>query len=134
MKSADIVYVGYLSALRVLQQPVFDRSRFAIGATYDELVDRRTGESYVSGAGTAQGDRPNRDYGYIAAFKGPAGNRFVIVAGNRDIGVMQMAEIASDRAALAELKPQPDGSLERLFEVDGVGRTALGAKPVVAAR
>lgn len=134
MKGADIVYVGYLSALRVLQQPVFDRSRFAIGATYDELVDRRTGESYVSGAGPAQGDRPNRDYGYLAAFKGPAGNRFVIVAGNRDIGVMQMAEIAADRAALGQLKPQPDGALEMLFEVDGVGRTALGAKAVTAAR
>lgn len=134
MKSADIVYVGYLSALRVLQQPVFDRSRFAIGATYDELIDRKTGENYVSGAGTAQGDRPNRDYGYLAAFKGPAGNRFVIVAGNRDIGVMQMAEVAADRAALSQLKPGPDGAMEMLFEVDGVGRTALGAKAVAAAR
>jgi hypothetical protein len=134
LKSSDIVYVGYLSALRVLQEPVFGRSRFSIGATYDELVDRKTGQTYVSGAGKAQGDRPNRDYGYLASFRGPAGNRFVIVAGARDIGVMQTAEIATDRSAIGALKLQPGGSLEALYEVDGVGRTALGAKPVVAVR
>lgn len=131
LKSSDIVYVGYLSALRALQGPVFDRSRFSIGATYDELVDRKTGHTYTSGAGVAPGDRPNRDYGYLAAFTGPAGNRFVIVAGNRDIGVMQTAEIATDRKALAALR---SGPLEALYEVDGVGRTNIGAKPVVASR
>jgi hypothetical protein len=131
LKSNDIVYVGYLSGLRLLQGPVFDRSRFSIGATYDELVDRKTGHTYTSGAGVAPGDRPNRDYGYLAAFTGPAGNRFVIVAGNRDIGVMQTAEIATDRKSLSMLKPGP---LEALYEVDGVGRTNIGAKPVVASR
>jgi hypothetical protein len=134
MKSADIVYVGYLSALRLLQDPVFDRSRFTIGDTYDELIDRKTGKSYVSGAGAASGNAPNRDYGYIAAFKGPAGNRFLIVAGNRDIGVMQTAEIATDPKALAALKPAADRPLEALYQVDGVGRTNLGARPVVASR
>jgi len=134
MKSADIVYVGYLSALHVLQEPVFERSRFTIGSTYDELVDRKTGQSFVSGAGAASGDRPNRDYGYLAAFDGPAGNHFIIVAGNRDIGVMQMAEVASDRKALAGLKIGEAGTVEALYEVDGVGRTALGARPVIASR
>jgi len=134
LKNADIVYVGYLSALRLLQEPVFSRSRFSIGATYDELVDRKTGKTYVSGAGTASGDRPNRDYGYLAAFQGPAGNRFVIVAGARDIGVMQTAEIATDPKALAALKPRAGAPLEALYEVEGVGRTNIGATPVVAAR
>jgi hypothetical protein len=133
MKGSDIVYVGYLSGLRVLQGPVFERSRFEIGATYDELIDRRTGRTYVSGAGPAAGDRPNRDYGYLGAFRGPAGNRFVIVAGARDIGVKQTAEIAADAGALAALKADA-GPLEALYEVDGVGRTNVGAKPVVASR
>jgi hypothetical protein len=134
MKNADIVYVGYLSALRLLQEPVFARSRFSIGATYDELIDSKTGKTYVSGAGAAAGDRPNRDYGYLAAFRGPTGNRFVIVAGARDIGVMQTAEIATDPKALAGLKPRPDAPFEALYEVDGVGRTNIGATPVVASR
>ena len=134
MKNADIVYVGYLSALRLLQEPVFNRSRFSIGATYDELIDRKTGKSDVSGAGAAPGDKPNRDYGYLAAFRGPSGNRVVIVAGNRDIGVMQTAEIATDPKALAALKPGGGGALEALYEVDGVGRTNVGATRVADAR
>jgi len=134
MKSADIVYVGYLSALRVLQGPVFERSRFTVGSTYDELVDRKTGQTFVSGAGTASADRPNRDYGYLARFEGPAGNHFVVVAGNRDIGVMQMAEVATDPKALAGLKIDGEGAVEALYEVDGVGRTALGARRVIASR
>lgn len=128
MKSADIVYVGYLSALRALQEPVFSRSRYAIGDTYDELIDRKTGRIYVSGAGQAPGDRENRDYGYLAAFKGAAGNRFVIVAGARDIGVMQTAEVAADAKALARLKgPAQDA----LYAVEGVGRTNVSATPVL---
>ena len=110
---------------------MFARSRFEIGGTYDELVDRKTGKTYVSGAGTAQGDRPNRDYGYLAAFEGPGGNRFLIIAGARDIGVMQTAEIATDRKALKALRAAP---LETLYEVDGVGRTNVGATAVAEAR
>ena len=105
-----------------------------VGATYDELIERKTGKSYVSGAGTAPEDRQNQDYGYLAAFRGSSGNHFLIVAGNRDIGVMQTAEIATDSRALARLNPTPDGRLEALYEVDGVGRTNLGATAVAASR
>ncbi|MDZ4371690.1 MAG: helix-turn-helix domain-containing protein [Phenylobacterium sp.] len=134
LKSFDIVYVGYLSGLRVLQQPVFGRSRLAIGSTYDELVDRQTGETYVSGAGKAQGDRVNRDYGYLAAFTGSAGNRFLIVAGTRDIGVTQMAERAADPATARTLNAATDRPIEALYEVEGVGRAALESRPVMVAR
>ncbi|ODT88919.1 helix-turn-helix domain-containing protein [Phenylobacterium sp. SCN 70-31] len=134
LKTSDIVYVGYLSGLRVLQQPVFERSRFAVGSTYDELVDRETGETYVSGAGKAQGDRPNRDYGYLAAFTGAAGNRFLIVAGARDIGVAQAAELVSDPRTAGMLGVASARPLEALYEVDGVGRAALEARPVVVVR
>ena len=134
IKSSDVVYVGYLSALRLLQEPVFERSRYAIGDTYDELVERKTGKVYASGAGAAGGDKPNRDYGYLAAFRGPTGNHIVVIAGNRDIGVMQTAEIATERKTLDALKAATDKPLEALYEVDGMGRTNLGAKPVIAAR
>ena len=134
MKTHDVVYVGYLSALRLLQEPVFERSRYAIGATYDELVERRTGKSFVSGAGAASGDRPNRDYGYLAAFDGPTGAHVVIIAGARDIGVMQIAEIATSRAALKHLPAEKNDALEALYEVEGVGRTNLSATLVPQAK
>ena len=134
LKSSDVVYVGYLSALRLMQEPVFDRSRYRIGDTYDELIEKKTGQTYVSGAGAAAGDAPNRDYGYLAAFTGATGNHFVIIAGNRDIGVMQTAEIATDRKAIAALESKPNQPVEALYEVDGMGRTNLGAKAVAGAR
>ena len=128
LKGSDVVYVGYLSALRLLQGPVFERSRFEVGETYDELIDRRTGQVYVSGAGAAHPGRPNQDYSYLAAFEGPAGNRFVVIAGNRDIGVMQAAEIAGDPGA------RSSASGETLYRVEGLGRTNLSAAPVVSSR
>ncbi|WP_374472272.1 helix-turn-helix domain-containing protein [Phenylobacterium sp.] len=127
LKSHDVIYVGYLSGLRLLQEPVFRRSRFEIGETYDELLDRSTGEAFVSGAGPAHPGRPNQDYGYLAAVEGPGGSRWVIVAGGRDIGVMQSAEIAADPARA----PQFSGSgAEALYRVEGLGRTNISAAPV----
>ncbi len=134
LKANDVVYIGYLSALRVLQEPVFERSRYAIGSTYDELIERKTGKSFVSGAGAVSGDRVNRDYGYLAAFTGPSGARVVIIAGNRDIGVMQVAEIAADRRAMAAVKTDGASAFEALYEVEGVGRTNIKATPVTPGR
>jgi len=134
LKTNDIVYIGYLSALRVLQDPVFERSRYAIGSTYDELIERKTGKSFVSGAGAVSGDRANRDYGYLAAFEGPGGAHVVVLAGNRDIGVMQIAEIAADRKAMAALQVSGNTPFEVLYEVNGVGRTNVSATRVDANR
>ncbi|MCR5874089.1 helix-turn-helix domain-containing protein [Phenylobacterium sp. J426] len=128
LKGSDVIYVGYLSALRLLHDPVFERSRFEVGETYDELVDRRTRETFVSGAGTAHAGRPNVDYGYIASFTAPGGERIVIVAGARDIGVMQAAEIAADPKRLRARTPGPEGAL---YRVEGLGRTNLSATPVI---
>lgn len=127
LKTNDIVYIGYLSALRVLQEPVFERSRYAIGSTYDELIERKSGKSFVSGAGAVSGDRVNRDYGYLAAFTGPSGAHVVIIAGNRDIGVMQVAEIAADRQAMSAVRVDDGAPFEALYEVEGVGRTNIKA-------
>lgn len=128
LKDFDIVYVGYLSGLRLLQDPVFERSRYAIGETFDELIDRRTSQTFVSTAGPAHAGRPNQDYGYLAAFQGPAGNRFVVIAGARDIGLMQVAEIAADGRRNRTVAPKAEGLL---YRVEGVGRTNLSATPVI---
>jgi hypothetical protein len=128
LKSHDTIYVGYLSSLRLLQTPVLGRSQFEVGETYDELVDRRTGKVHVSSAGTAQRGRPNQDFGYLAGLEGPAGARIVVLAGGRDIGVMQMAEIATDASHAAARNAQP---FETLYRVEGLGRTNLSATPIL---
>jgi hypothetical protein len=48
LKSMDIIYIGYLSGLGILQQTIFAGSRLSIGQSYDELVDTRTKRTYIS--------------------------------------------------------------------------------------
>jgi len=48
LKSANIIYIGYLSGLGIMQQLVFAGSRFTIGESYDELMDSQTKHLYVS--------------------------------------------------------------------------------------
>jgi len=136
LKRNNIVYLGYLSGLGVLRAPVFAGSRFSIGETYDELNDSRTHKSYVSQeGGPSQGDATRRDYGYVTAFKGPSGNRIVVVAGDRDTGLMQAAEALSSPDALRALDKAANGadSFEALYEAQGIGRASLGGRLILAA-
>jgi hypothetical protein len=71
-----------------------------------------------------------RDYGYFSTFAGPGGNRIVIIAGTRDIGVMQTAQSLSQRNEVRELcKRAGDAKeFESLVEVSGVGQTGLRSR------
>jgi hypothetical protein len=136
LKRNNIVYLGYLSGLGVLRAPVFAGSRFTIGETYDELVDVASHKRYTSQeGGPSQGDAQRRDYGYVTAFKGPAGNRIVVIAGDRDTGLAQAAEALSSPdalKALAKSAGSADG-FEALFEAEGIGRSSLGGRLVLVA-
>ena len=136
LKRNNIVYLGYVSGLGVLRGPVFAGSRFRIGDTYDELYDVRTKVTYVSQeGGPSKGEASHRDYGYVAAFKGPEGNRILIIAGVRDTGLMQAAEALASPArlkALTKAAGQGD-SFEALYEAQGIQRSSLSGRLVVAA-
>jgi hypothetical protein len=139
LKRNNIVYLGYVSGLGVLRAPVFAASRFSIGETYDELIDGVTHKAYVSQeggpspGGASEGGATRRDYGYVTAFKGPAGNRIVVIAGDRDTGLMQAAEaLANPDAlkALARAAGSADG-FEALYEAQGIGRASLGGRLIL---
>jgi hypothetical protein len=135
LKRNNIVYLGYVSGLGVLRNPVFAGSRFSVGDTYDELVDNVSRHTYRSQeGGPAQGDATRRDYGYVAAFRGPSGNRIVIIAGDRDMGLQQAAEAMASPDALKALgkSAAPGDNFEALYEVQGLGRASLGGRLVVA--
>jgi len=135
LKRDNIVYLGYLSGLGVLKGPVFAASRFQVGETYDELIDTATHRSFVSQAGRPGPDDANRrDYGYVAAFRGPSGNRIVIVAGARDTGLQEAAEALANPDELKALRKAVGGadSFEALYETEAIGRSALGAKRLIA--
>jgi hypothetical protein len=123
IKTTHIVYVGYLSALGMLQEMVLSGSRYSFGGSYDELIDSMSGNTYVSEAGEPHAAAERyRDYAYLASFRGPGGVQHLIVAGTRDTGLMQAAEIAAGRPAieaLATRKPVWKG-FEALYEVQSV--------------
>jgi hypothetical protein len=128
---ADIVYVGYLSALGMLRHVVFSGSQFAIGDTYDELIDRKSGHHYVSQSSSLwRGDPSYRDYGYFSTFAGANGNHIVVVAGTRDVALTNTAETATHPQSLQALTTAANGrrDFEALYEVYGMEGTNVASK------
>jgi hypothetical protein len=132
VKSAHIIYVGYLSGLGLLREPLFSNSRLSVGESYDEIVDRNTHKDYVSEAATpSKFDAMIHDYGVLATFAGPSGNRIVVIAGTRDEGTMHMAETATNADRLNSLfapASATSAGFEALYEVNGMDRVNLNGK------
>jgi hypothetical protein len=123
LKTTHVVYLGYLSALGMLEDVVFQASRYSIGSSYDELIDSVTGEVRTSEAGEAHSSGTRyKDFAYLATFAGPGGLQHLVIAGTRDTGLMQAAEIAADRTRLQEMQVRfpARGPFEALYEVQGV--------------
>lgn len=133
LKSHDILYVGYISALGTLMDFVFASSGLSVGESFDELINNVSGEYYASGAGIPE-ESNYQDYGLVSTFPGPDGNRFLIIAGTRDSGVMHTAEAITTRTdidvlerALALDNQDEDMAFEALYEVTGFDRMNLDA-------
>lgn len=135
IKSAHIVYVGYLSGMGMLHDLVFAPSRFSIGDTYDELIDTRSKRHYVSQAGMpVNSGTLYKDYGYFSSFKGPNDNQILVIAGTRDVAVAHTAEALADARALRELSKPVSGAsdFEALYEVSGIDRTDVKGRLVIS--
>jgi hypothetical protein len=141
LKSADIVYIGYLSGMGMFQDLTFAGSRFSVGDSYDEIVDRSTKHSYVSDVGGEIVNPPRRsgteqsyhDFGMFAKFRGPGGNTVVVISGTRDEGVSQTAEAVTSAQTLQELSRQVNAasSIEALLDVSAFDGVNLSGKILV---
>lgn len=137
LKTADVLYLGHLSGLGALRETAFAGSRFAFGETYDEIVDQRTGRHYQGQAGSdAVGGHTYRDYGYVAAFPGPAGNRIMIIAGTRDASAQGVAEAVTSLDSLRALARASERAtaFEALYEVQGKGAIDIETRLVLASK
>jgi len=136
LTSAHIVYIGYLSGMGMLHDLVFAGSRFSVGRSYDELIDRATGEHYMSEAERPRGEEKYHDYGYFATFPGPSGNQIIVISGTRDVAVMHTAEAVTHARSLAELTGSVHGasSFEALYDVYGLDRMNLDGKLLLTAK
>lgn len=135
LKSTHVVYVGFISGLGILGDPVFAASRVSPGGSFDELVDSKTSATYLSTAMPLHGGGSSyRDYAYFSTFEGPAGHRVLVIAGTRDTGVRQMGEILTQAAPLDELVQRAGASsnFESLYEVYGVAQASIKAKLLFA--
>jgi len=135
IRANNIIYIGYLSGLGPLRDTAFDGSRFTMGETYDQIVDVRTKRQFISGGGGPDSDgQVYRDYGYVSSFGGPAGGRIVIIAGTRDVGLMQAAEAVTNPSALKTLSGRIHAApnFEALYDVEGMDRQNVGGQLVVA--
>ena len=128
LKSNDILYVGYLSGLGILESYVFSASAFQIGSTYDELLHRDSGRYYLSNAGLP--DRKTyQDFALLTMFPGAgAENHVMVAAGTRDAGLVFIAEALSTEESIAELSDRIQGrAYEAMYRVVGSDRTSLDA-------
>ncbi|MGI9204598.1 MAG: hypothetical protein ACR2Q3_11335 [Woeseiaceae bacterium] len=143
VRGGHVIYIGYLSGMGRLARYPFAVSRLEIGMSFDELIDTTGGERYVSRAGyVTDADLDYTDYGFFSTFPGPAGNRFVIVSGMRDEGLMRMASILADADQLRlledglpeESRTDDEAGFEALYKVSSLDRTHVSAKRLFVSR
>ncbi len=136
LKEYDIIYVGLISGLGKLKEPVFASSRFAVGESYDIIRDTGGGSTYTSEAFlAAPSDSMYRDYGLFKAFAGPTGKQIMVLAGARDTALMGISEALSGGAPIEGLAARSAGEptqLEALFEVQGRKHVNLEARLLVS--
>lgn len=127
MNDNDVLYIGYVSGMGEMLEPVFRGSKIYVGDSFDELRVRDSDARYISG-----GTRPSAsrkiimDYGYFSSFPGPNGNRITVLAGTRDVGLAGVSSAMVDRAILHSLPDMKSkDSIELLFEAEGAEGVVL---------
>jgi len=130
VRENHIIYIGYISALELLNDIVFAASNLQVGRSYDELLNLETGRYFTSDAGLPEDGQQFRDYGFFSTFPASSENQVIVVGGMRDAGLIYTAQALSDQSTLTELEGlltensiNKAPSLEVLYEVYGVDRT-----------
>ena len=133
LADSHILYLGYLSGVDTLLDLMFTDSGLSIGNTYDELINLETNEYYIGSSGLS-GAESFQDYGMVSTFPAPNGNQFLLVAGMRDEGLVNVARQVTSPDSLAELAaelaPAEASSFEALYEVLGYDKTNFGGELV----
>jgi hypothetical protein len=134
-REANIVYLGLLSGLGLLEDTTFAGSGFSVGESYDELFDRTSRRTYTSEEARSLASPVfYRDYGYVARFEAPGGSLVAVVAGARDTALRGLAPIVAGAELpdeLAELAAGDTG-VEALFQVTGQQGADLSERLLIA--
>jgi len=144
--SSNIIYIEHFPQFGMLRSPILHMSGFAPGKDFDELKDSRSGKLFrarrpeSADAPTSQRRDTQSygyDYGYIASYPGPSGNRILVISGLEDAALAQMVALVSDRRQLDLLAERTRGAnaFEALYQVRILGgivfdTTLLIARPL----
>lgn len=130
----DVVYVGLVSGMALLEDVNFMDSGFTVGESYDELFDTRSGKTFTSEeARNLPSSAYYSDYGYVARFRAPSGALVAVVAGARDTGLRGIAPIVAGERLPGELgKVAAAGNFEALFQITGQQGADLSEKLLIA--
>jgi hypothetical protein len=134
-RTHNVIYVGLFSGMGLLQDVNFADSHYAIGETFDELVDMESGRRYTSGEALSLATRRYyQDYGYVARFRQPGGALVAVLAGERDTGLRGVAPLAVTAKLPDKLASLAgDGkSFEAVYQITGQQGADLGEKLVDA--
>jgi hypothetical protein len=133
LRNHNVIYVGLISGMGMIQDVNFTDSNFAVGDSYDELIDMISGRRFVSGESLALPTAQYYDdYGYIARFRQPGGALIGIVAGERDTGLRGVAPVAVSTALPEKIRELAENGkpFEALYKVAGQQGADLGEKLV----
>jgi len=129
----DIVYLGLLSGMGMLEDVNFMNSTFHIGESYDELRDKTNARLYTSGeARSVASPAFYRDYGYIARGVAPGGAVLIVLAGSRDTGLRGITPMATADDLPDELHAAADAPFEALVQITGKQGADLSSRLLIA--
>lgn len=134
-REANIVYLGLISGLGLLEETTFAGSGFAIGDSYDEVIDRAARRTYMSEEARRLASPVfYRDYGYVARFRAPGGSLVAVVAGARETALRGLAPIVAGNRLPDPLGDLAEGSVgvEALFQITGQQGADLSDRLLVA--
>jgi len=129
----DVIYLGLVSGMHLLEDVTFMNSGFEIGETYDQLHDKASDRTYTSEeARNLASPVYYRDYGYVARFHAPSGALVAVVAGARDTGLRGISPIVVSADLPARIEREADGDFEALYEITGQQGADLSEKLLIA--
>lgn len=135
LSSHDVVYIGLLSGMGLLEEITFSGSSLRIGESYDEIVDRVSGQVWLSDeARRLASPAFYRDHAYIGRFTAPGGALVLVLASERVTGLRGVGAIVSRSGLPAPLAERAagHGGFEALFQVTGQQGADLSDRLILA--
>ncbi len=134
LNTHDVVYLGLLSGMGLLEDITFENSSLRIGDSYDEIIDRESGERWMSDeARRLASPAFYRDYAYVARYRAPGGALVTVVASERVTGLRGVGPLVASDELDDGLADSADGdAFEALYQITGQQGADLSNRLVLA--